>query len=192
MRGFAQKFFLFFVFAKEPLGTPQYWSLEFLPSWKYKCALSCFTLAPPFQLICMGLELWANHLGKTKVLLGTHSELENSLGTWWEPVGNTLGTRGKKAKNGSPHPPPPFKKRKTGPFMHACMHAEPSGCMKFLFPKLFITKNFVWANTPSWELGYLLSSRCVLFHLNSLAEAPGCVLLQPFFSLGFWDSVLTP
>jgi len=33
---------------------------------------------------------------------------------------NTLGTREKILKITLPTLPPPFKKRKTGPFMHAC------------------------------------------------------------------------
>jgi hypothetical protein len=70
---------------------------------------------------------------------GTHWEhmeyIENLIGTHLELEGNMLGTKGK-WKN-----PPPltqnFKEKKWRHF--ECMLSLPIGCMKFLYPKLFIT-----------------------------------------------------
>jgi hypothetical protein len=69
------------------------------------------------------------------VLLGTPWELENALETCWEHIGN----KGKKSKITPPTPPPtsPLKgKIKAG---HECMLSLPISCMKYLFPKLFVT-----------------------------------------------------
>jgi hypothetical protein len=65
--------------------------------------------------------------------------LWNLMRTHWE--------QGKKYKKSLSPPSLPLSKREK--LDRSCMHAEPSGCMKFLFPILFITKFFVWANTPS-------------------------------------------
>jgi hypothetical protein len=52
------------------------------------------------------------------------------MGSFWEFKRNMLGIK-EKMKKSSPHPK--LKRKKS-------THAEPSkGCMKFLFPKLFIT-----------------------------------------------------
>jgi len=67
----------------------------------------------------------------------------NLMGTRWEHIGN----KGKKKLRIALPTPLPLSKREK--LDRSCMHAEPSGCMKFLFPKLFITNFFVWANTPS-------------------------------------------
>jgi hypothetical protein len=51
-----------------------------------------------------------------------------------------LGTKEKRKKSLSPPPPPPKKNLKEKKSMHfECMLSLPIGCMKFLFPKLFIT-----------------------------------------------------
>jgi hypothetical protein len=52
------------------------------------------------------------------------------MGTFWEQK--------KKGKNPPPLPPPPknFKEKKSRHFR--CMLSLPIGCMKFLFPKLFV------------------------------------------------------
>jgi hypothetical protein len=52
---------------------------------------------------------------------------ENMLGTHWE--------QGRKTKNASPPLPPKGKNRAH----HECMLRLLIGCMKFLFPKLFVT-----------------------------------------------------
>jgi len=66
-------------------------------------------------------------LGK---ILGTHWELErNIVRTHWE-----VGKNEKK----SPPPTPKHKKKKDQGTLSACL-GLPIGCMKFLFPKDFIT-----------------------------------------------------
>jgi hypothetical protein len=57
------------------------------------------------------------------------------LGTPWEHDGNTLRTREKKKQK---IPVPPLKKKKNWT-VHECMLSLPIGCMKFLFPKPFVT-----------------------------------------------------
>jgi len=68
------------------------------------------------------------------VLLGTPS------GTNWEPDGNKLGTK-KKEKNLSPTPlaapTQNLKEKKSRHF--ECMLSLPIGCIKFPFPKQFVT-----------------------------------------------------
>jgi hypothetical protein len=60
--------------------------------------------------------------------LGEH--IGNLMGTHWELERN----KGKMKKNSPSHPPPPKKSKH-----FECMLSLPIGCMKFLFPKLFIT-----------------------------------------------------
>jgi hypothetical protein len=58
------------------------------------------------------------------------------MGTHWELEGNTLEQRKKRKKTSLP---PNLKlKRKKSRHLE-CMLSLPIGCMKFLFPKLFIT-----------------------------------------------------
>jgi len=61
--------------------------------------------------------------------------IENLMWIWREHSGNTLRTRGKWKKSSSPPPPPKKLKRKRA---SACL-GLPIGCMKFLFPKEFVT-----------------------------------------------------
>jgi len=60
--------------------------------------------------------------------------------TSWELKGNMLGTKGKINKS-FPHPlttpTQNLKEKKTRHF--ECMLSLPIGCIKFLFPKLFVT-----------------------------------------------------
>jgi hypothetical protein len=57
------------------------------------------------------------------------------IGTPWEHDGNTLRTREENKKI----PVPPLKKKKNWT-VHECMLSLlPIGCMKFLFPKPFVT-----------------------------------------------------
>jgi len=57
------------------------------------------------------------------------------MGTHWELEGNTLGTMEKRKKTSPPNLK--LKRKKSRHF--ECMLSLPIGCMKFLFPKLFIT-----------------------------------------------------
>jgi hypothetical protein len=50
--------------------------------------------------------------------------------------GDTLRRREKKTKS---HSPPTSLKEKKNWTVHECMLSLPIGCMKFLFPKLFLT-----------------------------------------------------
>jgi len=67
------------------------------------------------------------------------------MGTHWELEGNMLGTKENEKKKSPPPTPPPspsllqknLKENKSRHF--ECMLSPPIGCMKFLFPKLFIT-----------------------------------------------------
>jgi hypothetical protein len=76
------------------------------------------------------LNFWQTIWDKTQVLLGI------SLGTLWELDGNTLGTREKTQKVTLPRPP--WKEKKNW-IIHECVLSLHIGCMKFLFPKLFVT-----------------------------------------------------
>jgi len=67
----------------------------------------------PFWIIYMGVQLWANP-GAIGNILG--NAFGNTLGTWWEHVKNTLGTKGEIKV---PLPAPP-QKDKTAPFLRAC------------------------------------------------------------------------
>jgi hypothetical protein len=75
--------------------------------------------------------------------LGTYREysenmLGNPLGTYREYCENILGTRENgKTKKILPPPPKTLKEKKQGT-LSACL-GLPIGCMKFLFPKEFIT-----------------------------------------------------
>jgi hypothetical protein len=60
------------------------------------------------------------------------------LGTQWELEGNVMGTK-EKRKNPPPSPLPPKFKKKIKSRHFECMVSIPIGCMKFLFPKLFVT-----------------------------------------------------
>jgi hypothetical protein len=57
------------------------------------------------------------------------------LRTLWELEGNMLGTNEKRKQILSPHPK--LKRKKERHF--ECMLSLLIGCMKFLFPKLFMT-----------------------------------------------------
>jgi hypothetical protein len=67
--------------------------------------------------------------------------LEHPWETHWEPIENLKGTcweQRKNEKNSPPFPPPQnLKEKKLRHF--ECMLNIPIGCMKFLFPKLFVT-----------------------------------------------------
>jgi len=69
---------------------------------------------------------------------------EHPWGTNWKPDGNLKGTcweQRKKEKNPSPTPfaapTQNLKEKKSRHF--ECMLSLPIGCIKFLFPKLFVT-----------------------------------------------------
>jgi hypothetical protein len=84
--------------------------------------------------------------------------MENTLGTG-EPKGNIVGTRwqpGKNEKISFPPPPPPNLKGKKQCTTSACL-GLPTGCMKFLFPKEFIT---------IFGLDYLKSLAKITPHIN--------------------------
>jgi hypothetical protein len=70
-------------------------------------------------------------------------KLRNMVGTHWELKGNTIGTHYEPRKNEKksshpPHPPPPNFKGKKSSHLD-CILGLAIGCMKFLFPKEFIT-----------------------------------------------------
>jgi hypothetical protein len=92
------------------------------PNWKLETNVLHY--GSPFQFILMRVELW----DKSEVLLGTSCE----LGDHHE---NMIGTR-KKTKN--PFPTPPTLKEKNWT-LHECMLSVLIGCLKLLFPKLFVT-----------------------------------------------------
>jgi hypothetical protein len=74
----------------------------------------------------------------------------NPLGTWKEHSANTLGSREKWKKIFPPRPPAPkHKRKKKQGTLSACL-GLPIGCMKFLFPKDFVTI-LAWANAPCKE-----------------------------------------
>jgi hypothetical protein len=84
---------------------------------------------PSFTSLNMGLKrgVIGNTLGE---------QIGNLMGTSWELKGN----KGKKKKILPPppcRPHPKFKRKKSRHF--ECMLSLPIGCIKFLFPKLFIT-----------------------------------------------------
>jgi hypothetical protein len=61
------------------------------------------------------------------------------MGTYWELKGNIVGTREFCNKSSSKPPLPPLtKKEKMQGTLSACLGLH-IGCMKFLFPKEFIT-----------------------------------------------------
>jgi hypothetical protein len=70
-------------------------------------------------------------------------KIRNMVGTHWELKGNTVGThivnQGKNEKNSSPHPLPPQNFKGKNSSHLGCILGLPIGCMKFLFPKEFIT-----------------------------------------------------
>jgi len=75
--------------------------------------------------------LWAKHMGLKRGAIGNTigkhiGNLGNIKGTCWEHVGN----KGKMKKI-----PPRQEKTRAN---HECMLSLPIGCMKFLFPKLFV------------------------------------------------------
>jgi hypothetical protein len=74
------------------------------------------------------MELKGGPIGNT-----LREQIGNPLGTWKEHVGNT----GKMKKKKSFPPTQNFKNKKFGHF--DCMLNLSIGCMKFLFPKLFVT-----------------------------------------------------
>ncbi len=86
----------------------------------------------------MGLKWGA--IGNT---LGEHiGNLGNILRTWWEPIENLRrGTCWEQRKNekNPPLPPKTQNLKENKPRHLECMLSLPIGCMKFLFPKLFVT-----------------------------------------------------
>ncbi len=64
------------------------------------------------------------------------------MGTWWEHIANTLGTRGKKL----PPPPPPGAHQE-------CIQSILIGCIKLLFSKLFVTIFCVGLNGRAQNVG---------------------------------------
>jgi hypothetical protein len=72
---------------------------------------------------------------------GEHiGNIRNVLSTWWEPIGNLKRIswdQRKNEKKSSPHQKLKRKKKKKRTL--SCMLSLPIGCMKFLFPKLFVT-----------------------------------------------------
>jgi hypothetical protein len=56
----------------------------------------------------------------------------------WEHDGNTLGTKGEKNKK----PSSPLQKERNWT-VRECMLSLPIGCMKFLFPKLFVATIYI-------------------------------------------------
>ncbi len=91
-------------------GTPQHRSLNMLPSPQIEACFVIFPFGPlhsnrhthpstPLQIISMEVEPWPNNSNgmKNEVLVGTsrkHIEnLGNTLGTWWEHIGNRKKTK---------------------------------------------------------------------------------------------------
>jgi hypothetical protein len=114
------------------LGTPTIEAPLSTPTHKIKIIVLPYGL--PFQFINMRVELWANYMGievrcyweRTKEQLGN---LRRSMRTPWEDIGNEGGK-----KSCSPSSP---KEKNWTP--HECMLSLLVGCMKLLFPKLFVT-----------------------------------------------------
>jgi hypothetical protein len=89
------------------------------------------------------LHIWPTYIDEKGRTLGQTYGIkvrcywEHPWGTHWEPIGNMKGTwweQRKKEKN--PSPTKNFKEKKSRHF--ECMLSPPIGCMKFLFPKLFV------------------------------------------------------
>jgi len=90
---------------------------------------------------------------------GTHREpkehIETIMGTHWELEGNMLRTK-EKWKKILPSTPPKTQNLKEKKSRHVeCMLSLAIGCMKFLFPKLFITI-FDLGQYPHYKLGALI------------------------------------
>jgi hypothetical protein len=89
------------------------------------------------------LPLWPTYIGeKGWTLCKTYGLKRGAIwGIYWEPDGNPLGTWrehiGSKGKWKKSPPPQNLKEKKSRHF--ECMLSLPLGCMKFLFPKLFVT-----------------------------------------------------
>ncbi len=91
--------------------------------------------------LSFGQTIWDKNPGAIGNIL--RNAFENTLETWepfenlrthWEHDGNTLGKREKTKKKSLFSP---LEMRKNW-IVHECMVSLPIGCMKFLFPKLFI------------------------------------------------------
>jgi hypothetical protein len=70
------------------------------------------------------------------------------MGTHWEHIGNK-----RKMKKIPPPNLPKLQREKKNTF--ECMLSLPIGCMKFLFPKLFVTI-FGLGEYPHYKLGLLI------------------------------------
>ncbi len=80
------------------------------------------------------MRCYREHVGEhIKNLMGTYWILiRNIVGTHWEPEKN------EKKKTLLPHPTPNVKGKKKQDNLSACLGLS-IGCMKFLFPKEFVT-----------------------------------------------------
>ncbi len=85
------------------------------------------------------LPFWPTYIGEKGRTLGQTYRIkvrcyrEHPWGTHWEHEGNMVGTK-EKRKKFSPHTK--LKRKKSRHF--GCMLSPPIGCMKFLFPNLFV------------------------------------------------------
>jgi hypothetical protein len=90
---------------------------------------------------------------------------KNPLRTWRELSENAFGNQGKMKKY-PPPPHPPSKKKKKQSTLGACL-GLPIGCMKFLFPKEFITifdpSSYYLQRTPYFIINL---GAFILFHIN--------------------------
>jgi hypothetical protein len=78
--------------------------------------------------------------------LGEH--IGNLMRTHWELERNMTNEKRKKIPPPLfPPPHPKLKRKKKSSYFECMLSLLPIGCMKFLFPKLFITI-LAWANTP--------------------------------------------
>jgi hypothetical protein len=88
----------------------------------------------PFEFLYMGVELWANHMG------WKWGDIGNILGNdLREPYGNIIGTHwelGKKQNQKECEKQPPPQEKIWTP--HECMLNLLIGCMKLVFPNLFV------------------------------------------------------
>jgi hypothetical protein len=153
----------FFPLKKEPFvwpminifgiwGTPEHRSLDKLPSPKIEHVLSCFPFAfllhppshspPHISYICTwklnhGQTIWDKKSSAIRTIIG------NTLGNFWEHIGN--------------RPPKKIRPQQNRKENQKKLSASSLliGCMKFLFPKWFVTI-FNLGQYPQYKLRVLI------------------------------------
>jgi len=168
------------------LITQKKWSHGRSP--KIGFTLNCCHLAHLYMWngcnICQSIwvqgEVYGEHVGEYI------ENLANIVRTWWELKGNIVGTREFCNKSSSKPPLPPLtKKEKMQGTLSACLGLH-IGCMKFLFPKVFITifgLNYTSHKSNIFLLNLIgpWQKKLKLWRLPKIEDSMKCLPLWPTY-----------